>query len=147
MPADLPNATAPAFWFYCDAPDGYYPYVKSCVHPWNIIPIALPPPGAAPPISYSDWQWCEETKSFFPYVSSCHAGFVSIPVTAPNAESAGPPAAANWFFCNDPKGYLPYVMQCKHDWRAVPSVPPPSVKITVRSDPAKPDPVKSEKSK
>ncbi len=134
VPDDLPTAQAPApaYWYYCDSPDGYYPYVKSCAHTWNLIPISPPPPGASRPISYSDWLWCEDSKSFFPYVSYCHSGFVSMPVTAPHAENAGPPAVAQWFYCEDPKGYLPYVMQCKKDWRAVPAVPPPSVKITVK---------------
>lgn len=121
-----------ASWYYCDAPDGYYPYVKSCAHGWTPIPIAPPPPGAAAPLSYSDWQWCEESKAFFPYVTACKAGFVAIPVTAPGKDQAPPPQVANWFFCDAPKGYLPYVVQCSHDWRAVPAVPPPSVKITVK---------------
>lgn len=121
-----------ASWYYCDTPDGYYPYVKTCAHGWTPIPIAPPPPGAAAPLNYADWQWCEETKAFFPYVSSCKAGFVSMPVTAPGKDQAGPPQVANWFFCDTPKGYSPYVVQCAHDWRAVPAVPPPSVKLTVR---------------
>jgi hypothetical protein len=124
------EAEAPAFWYYCDQPDGYYPYVKSCSHDWSTIPISPPPPGAGVPLSYSDWQWCEEAKSFFPYVASCRGGFVAIPVTAPASDSA--PAVANWFFCEDPRGYLPYVVQCKKDWRAVPAVPPPSVPVTVK---------------
>ncbi len=121
-----------ASWYYCDAPDGYYPYVKSCAHGWTPIPIAPPPPGTAAPLSYSDWQWCEETKAFFPYVGSCKAGFVAVPVTAPGKDQGPPPQVANWFFCDAPRGYLPYVVQCSHDWRSVPAVPPPSVKITVK---------------
>jgi len=135
VPADLPEGATP-FWYYCDRPDGYYPYVKSCSHDWSTIPISPPPPGAAIPLSYSDWQWCEDSKSFFPYVSSCRSGFVSMPVTAPKSDAA--PAVANWFFCEDPRGYLPYVIQCKKDWRAVPSVPPPSVPITVKDAGKKP---------
>jgi len=131
VPGDMPVGIM-ATWYYCDTPDGYYPYVKTCQHPWAQIPVAPPPPGAATPVSYSDWQWCEESKAFFPYVSSCKAGFVSVPVTVPGKDQAGPPQTANWFFCNDPKGYAPYVVQCKGDWRPVPAVPPPSVKITVR---------------
>jgi len=127
----LPVGMSPS-WYYCDAPDGYYPYVKSCAHGWTPIPIAPPPPGAAAPLSYSDWQWCEESKGFFPYVTSCKAGFVAIPVTAPGKDQGPPPQVANWFFCDAPRGYLPYVVQCSHDWRAVPAVPPPSVKITVK---------------
>jgi hypothetical protein len=128
-----PDETPPVFWYYCDQPDGFYPYVKSCSRDWSTIPISAPPPGSAVPLSYSDWQWCEDSKSFFPYVSSCRSGFVSVPVTAPKSDSA--PAIANWFFCEDPKGYLPYVVQCKKDWRAVPAVPPPSVPVTVKNAP------------
>jgi len=31
------------FWYYCDQPDGYYPYVKSCNHEWQSVPVT--PPG------------------------------------------------------------------------------------------------------
>lgn len=133
VPGDLPMGSA-ANWFYCDSPDGFYPYVKSCSRNWTPIPLGPPPPGASKPLSYSEWQWCEESKSFFPYVTSCKEGFVSVPVTVPTNEGGPPPQAANWFFCDDPKGYSPYVVQCKHDWRAVPAVPPPSVKISVRDE-------------
>lgn len=30
-------------WFYCNNPDGYYPYVKSCPGGWQRVP-AQPPP-------------------------------------------------------------------------------------------------------
>lgn len=131
VPGDLPMGIV-AYWYYCDAPDGYYPYVKSCSHDWTRIPISPPPPGTAAPVSYSDWQWCEDKKAFFPYVTSCLAGFTPVPVTAPGKDQAGPPQVANWYFCDEPRGYSPYVVQCAHDWRAVPAVPPPSVKITVK---------------
>lgn len=131
VPGDLPMGQARAFWFYCDTPDGYYPYVKTCTKPWTSIPVSPPPPGMAKPVSYSDWQWCEETKSFFPYVASCREGFVPTPVTAPSGTS---PQVANWYFCEDPKGYAPYVVQCGKDWRAVPAIPPPSVKVTVKDE-------------
>lgn len=133
VPGDLPVG-ATAFWYYCDAPDGYYPYVKECSHEWTRIPIAPPPPGTAAPVSYSDWQWCEEKKGFFPYVTSCLAGFAPVPVTAPGKDQAGPPQVAYWYFCDNPRGYSPYVVQCARDWRAVPAVPPPSVKITVKGE-------------
>jgi hypothetical protein len=32
------------FWFYCDAPEGYYPYVRDCTHEWQPVPAT--PPGA-----------------------------------------------------------------------------------------------------
>jgi hypothetical protein len=133
VPGDLPMGIT-AYWYYCDTPDGYYPYVKSCSHEWTRIPISPPPPGTAAPVSYSDWQWCEDKKAFFPYVTSCIAGFTPVPVTAPGKDQAGPPQVANWYFCDDPRGYSPYVVQCGRDWRAVPAVPPPSVKITVKND-------------
>lgn len=131
MPGEMPMGVV-GFWYYCDAPDGYYPYVKDCSHPWARIPISPPPPGTAAPMSFSDWQWCEEKKAFFPYVTACPAGFVPVPVTAPGKNQSGPPQVANWYFCESPRGYLPYVVQCARDWRAVPAVPPPSVKITVK---------------
>jgi hypothetical protein len=33
-----------ANWHYCDDPQGYYPYVQSCNHQWQIVPAV--PPGA-----------------------------------------------------------------------------------------------------
>ena len=42
----VPQAqAAPASWYYCDAPAGYYPYVQTCSKPWRAVP-ATPP--AAP---------------------------------------------------------------------------------------------------
>jgi hypothetical protein len=30
---------APAgFWYRCDVPSGYYPYIPSCQTPWRIVP-------------------------------------------------------------------------------------------------------------
>jgi len=34
-------------WYYCDNPQGYYPYVASCNMAWREVP-ASPPPGVAP---------------------------------------------------------------------------------------------------
>jgi hypothetical protein len=131
VPGDMPVG-AVAYWYYCDAPDGFYPYVRECSHDWNRIAVSPPPPGIAAPISFSDWQWCEEKHGFFPYVTACPSGFVAVPVTAPGRNQAGPPEVANWYFCAQPRGYSPYVVQCGGDWRAVPAVPPPSPQITVR---------------
>ncbi|MGH6981364.1 MAG: hypothetical protein ACREFC_09175 [Stellaceae bacterium] len=43
VPADpdyaaQPAAAAPATWYYCDAPAGYYPYVQHCSTPWRPVP-------------------------------------------------------------------------------------------------------------
>jgi hypothetical protein len=46
-----PNMPAPAQnWYYCDDPQGYYPYVMSCSHEWQPVP-ATPPPGGPPTVS------------------------------------------------------------------------------------------------
>jgi hypothetical protein len=39
VPAGLPPAQ---FWYFCDNPQGYYPYVASCSVPWRQVP-ATPP--------------------------------------------------------------------------------------------------------
>jgi hypothetical protein len=30
--------TAPYFWYYCQSPPGYYPYVEQCATPWQPVP-------------------------------------------------------------------------------------------------------------
>jgi hypothetical protein len=30
---------APATWYYCDNPPGYYPYVPQCTVPWRPVPV------------------------------------------------------------------------------------------------------------
>ena len=34
------------YWYYCDNPAGYYPYVPSCPTPWRAV---TPQPSAQPP--------------------------------------------------------------------------------------------------
>jgi hypothetical protein len=32
------------YWYYCDDPQGYYPYVKSCPGGWmKVVPDTVPP--------------------------------------------------------------------------------------------------------
>jgi hypothetical protein len=31
-------------WYYCDAPKGYYPYVRNCSHNWQPVAPTPPPP-------------------------------------------------------------------------------------------------------
>jgi hypothetical protein len=45
VPTGLPPLQS---WYYCDNPQGYYPYVASCQVPWRTVP-ATPPAGTAPP--------------------------------------------------------------------------------------------------
>src|SRR5208282_2127795 len=39
VPTGLPPAQ---FWYYCDNPQGYYPYVASCNGPWRPVPVTPP---------------------------------------------------------------------------------------------------------
>lgn len=126
---DTANDMPPGpFWYYCDQPAGYYPYVKSCGHDWTALAIAPPPPGTGAPISDGTWSWCDDPKGYFPYVATCRRKWTSVPVTIPLSEGGpdGVPITADWFYCEDPAGYIPYVATCAKDWRAVPSIPPPN---------------------
>lgn len=43
-----PPSEAPAqYWYYCAAPEGYYPYVPDCPGGWSEVPAA--PAGSVPP--------------------------------------------------------------------------------------------------
>ncbi|HEY5338768.1 MAG TPA: hypothetical protein VIJ85_11220 [Rhizomicrobium sp.] len=35
------------YWYHCDKPEGFYPYVKTCDH-WQPVPAMPPPPPSAP---------------------------------------------------------------------------------------------------
>lgn len=38
-PASTPSVPPPAqYWYYCDAAQGYYPYVQSCPGGWRMVP-------------------------------------------------------------------------------------------------------------
>jgi hypothetical protein len=37
----------PGFWYRCDSPQGYYPYVGICAHPWQAVPAIPPPPSGS----------------------------------------------------------------------------------------------------
>jgi hypothetical protein len=49
QPAELyvqptPQEEAPSYWYYCQAPQGYYPYVNKCPNGWmRVVPPANPP--------------------------------------------------------------------------------------------------------
>jgi hypothetical protein len=41
-----PQAEAPRYWYYCQEPQGYYPYVKKCPKGWmKVVPPENPPEG------------------------------------------------------------------------------------------------------
>lgn len=45
----LPPGPAPqSFWYYCQNPAGYYPYVAACPGGWTPVPASPPPPPPAP---------------------------------------------------------------------------------------------------
>jgi hypothetical protein len=116
------------FWYYCDQPNGFFPYVKNCEHDWTAIPVTPPPPVSPKPISYASWEWCEKAKGYFPYVTLCPAGWTAVAVSQPASEryERQPSVSANWFYCDAPKGYAPYVHACSQGWRPVPAMPPPN---------------------
>lgn len=33
----------PGYWYYCDNPEGYYPYVKECLNTWQPVEPTPPP--------------------------------------------------------------------------------------------------------
>ena len=42
-----PPAPPPAYWYYCQNPPGYYPYIQVCPPGWmTVVPPANVPPGA-----------------------------------------------------------------------------------------------------
>jgi hypothetical protein len=47
-PSGLPPAEN---WYYCDNPNGYYPYIASCNAPWHAVPVTPQAQelGASPP--------------------------------------------------------------------------------------------------
>ncbi len=38
------TAPAPQYWYYCDNPKGYYPYVNSCAAGWRQVQPTQTPP-------------------------------------------------------------------------------------------------------
>ncbi len=34
---NTPQQEAGSWWYYCQNPQGYYPYVKQCTHDWQLV--------------------------------------------------------------------------------------------------------------
>ena len=51
-PPPPPAAPPQASWYYCDNPQGYYPYVQNCSVQWRPVPSTPPgyAPGGLPPL-------------------------------------------------------------------------------------------------
>ena len=45
-PAQTTGAPPPQYWYYCDNPQGYYPYVQNCSAAWRQV-AATPPAGSS----------------------------------------------------------------------------------------------------
>jgi len=43
-----PGPAPTQYWYYCDTPQGYYPYIQSCSTGWRQVPTT-PPPLPPPP--------------------------------------------------------------------------------------------------
>jgi hypothetical protein len=122
-------------WYYCDQPNGYYPYVKVCTDGWQRLPVMPPPPGSGPPVADGLWERCDKPEGYFPYVGKCRLPWVAMPASSPvpGDDPEGIPVIGQWFYCEDAKDYLPYVGSCPHVWRSIPAVPPPNVQTADKS--------------
>ena len=49
IPPDDLGPPPEQYWYYCDAPQGYYPYVRDCTHEWQPVPATPPGAVAGPP--------------------------------------------------------------------------------------------------
>ena len=45
-PTQATRAPPPQYWYYCDSPQGYYPYVQNCGSSWRQV-AATPPAGSS----------------------------------------------------------------------------------------------------
>ena len=43
LPGNVEPTAVPGYWYHCDSPSGFYPYVPVCSQPWQPVP-ATPPP-------------------------------------------------------------------------------------------------------
>lgn len=48
-PQQAPAAQANNYWYHCDKPEGYYPYVKDCPGGWERVDPTPPPPQSNQP--------------------------------------------------------------------------------------------------
>jgi hypothetical protein len=49
-PSSVTPAAAPVYWYYCNEPAGYYPYVQNCSRAWvPVLPSSVKPPAASAP--------------------------------------------------------------------------------------------------
>ena len=138
LPAQREAAQQPRpwpVWYYCDQPNGYYPYVRVCDRDWKRLPVLPPPPGSGAPIAEGSWQLCDDPAGYFPYVAQCRLPWTRVAATipVPGDYPDGIAEIGQWYYCEDAKGYLPYVGSCPHVWRIIPAMPPPNIQSTEQS--------------
>ena len=54
-PAQATGAPPPQYWYYCDNPQGYYPYVANCSSAWRQV-APTPPAGSSNTITQKQRQ-------------------------------------------------------------------------------------------
>jgi hypothetical protein len=112
-------------WFYCDAANAYFPYVKTCPTAFRPVPMAPPPRDAPPPpdLAASGLARCADPAGLYPYVKTCESGWMAETAARPPGAPNGP--AARWFYCEAEKTFSPYVDTCAGGWKEIAAAPQP----------------------
>jgi hypothetical protein len=112
-------AQAPVqYWYYCSAPQGYYPYVPQCSTAWT--PVTATPVSAAPQPSGASQY--DSPQGQPPPQGQPTAQYQD---QAPGSQAQGQAPVQYWYYCNSPQGYYPTVSQCPGGWTTVPASQPP----------------------
>ncbi len=82
-PATQP-APKPATWYYCQEPQGYYPYVKACPSGWSEVATSPSQP-AKVGFDSNYWYYCQNPKGYYPYVKTCPEGWMKVVPTPPQS--------------------------------------------------------------
>jgi hypothetical protein len=109
FPAAPVASAAQQYWYHCNSPAGYYPYIAHCRTPWRAVvaaapQVAVPLPAPSAPVPPAPPQ--------------------SAPVP-PASAPAPAPAEQYWYYCAEPAGYYPTVPECRAGWQRVPAGAPP----------------------
>jgi hypothetical protein len=70
------------FWYYCNDPKGFYPYVDECRHDWSKMPIT-PSFGSAGYTNGGHQYYCNDPAGFYPLVDDCKRQWRIVPAIAP----------------------------------------------------------------
>lgn len=96
-----------SYWYYCQDPPGYYPYVRQCPQGWMKV---VPKPESAPAPSAQPQAPAPSTEQQAPPASG-QRGFL--------------PEEYYWYYCQDPPGYYPYIRDCPKGWTQAAPAPAP----------------------